>query len=179
LAAQVLTLADQALQGRPLREAEARQTLDEVRVGLSSIKSAVFDNQVREEIKAAGWQIEDFEQRGRHRPDFKARRSSQRAEVGPSTSRATRWIIVAARTATLPQSKLLKNTINRLAKPRDEDAIGSLIVVPDGSRSIDRGLELIESAEPARPLRIAKLDEVPEALREMEQVAEEQAAKRA
>lgn len=154
LAAQVLALADEALLGRHHETAATRDLLAQVREGLGTIKSGVFDQQVREEIRARdGWTVEDFDQKGRHRPDFFA--------LGPGKK-----LIISARTATLPKSTLLKTTIKRMSKERPElaDAAGSVIVVPNSSNSLSWAEEVKAETKPRKPLEVVKLSELEAAL---------------
>jgi hypothetical protein len=76
--------------------------------------------------------VEDTRAASRHWPDFVV------------SHRDGRWIRVAARTATKPESDLLKATLNRFTKARAPQAWRKWVVLPDKSKSPTNTIDGVE-----------------------------------
>lgn len=154
LASQFLALAEEILRGRPIEAKSATQTIDRVEQALGTVKSRVFDRRVREKIESQdGWKVEEFKQ-NRSLRDFHAVHGETR-------------LLVAARTATLRRSGLLRRTIERWGRRRpkpNED--GAMIVLPQPSQSIERGEELIAEEKLALQTDLVKFDDLERVLKQ-------------
>lgn len=141
LAAQVLTLADQALRGVVLPSQELNRTLTAVRSGLGATRSTVLDKRARKTLEELHWTTKDFARTGLARPDTLAVSNGQR-------------VLVAARAAVIPESSFLRRTIKRLANEKLKNKVdAALVVVPDDSQSVEGGQKVITDLKktPPRP----------------------------
>jgi len=121
---QAFTLA-RVMAGRPpaAQSGEVRERfLDDATRTVSGFRAIVFDAFVRKHLTAAGWAIEDFEQRGGHRPDFLAVKDGRAFRVAPR--------VITGRT-----SDMRRRTARRLGEASDEPrpVAGRIIVMPDAT----------------------------------------------
>jgi Domain of unknown function (DUF4062) len=95
---------------------------------VANFRATVFDGYARENLRTAGWRVEDFEQQGKHRPDFLARKDGTSVRVAP-------------RFVTTEISQIRDQAVARLMDTRDASpaATRRVVVIPDMSKSPTSG----------------------------------------